>query len=528
MFLPDANCMKSLSPSEGSLRRLRTGAWSWLINSRFADSRFLERLERPRELMLPPAQLIERTPPRPSSRFARLVLPEWPDLPLFIKFHKPRGFWASCKDCFRHAPARRAFANALRLQELGIATATPVAVGERFRLFWWREAFQISSEVPEAVTLNRAYSACVDRQRRLLLVRSLARTMARLHDARFSHFDPHSLNFLVSRSDFRTPVLVDLDALRYFGPWFTSRTALKDLRRMLQRSPLSAHEHLWFIATYCRVRAEKPSARELVRRLGRHAQGQRRRAVVTSQLTPQTSGLVRWLVRTDLPEDPLRNVLAHPEEWLRDPSRYFKNSRNVTIARLPGTAGSGWVLRRLNYGKLSHRLRDFFRPARTQRAFHSGLLLEQAGIATARVLAAGEERRLRWPLRAYLLTEEIPGAVTLAALLQQAHRQTRQAVGHLAILLAQLHNHGFSHRDLKATNVLFDNQLRPHLIDLDGVRRVRFGVRARAVADLARLAQDVPSVSVHLMVRFLKTYCHGRRADDWRRWWRAIQKRSQT
>ena len=50
---------------------------------------------------------------------------------------------------------------------------------------------------------------------------------------------------------------------------------------------------------------------------------------------------------------------------------------------------------------------------------------------------------------------------------------------------------------------------------LDTFRRIR------------ELAQDVPGTPVCLMVRFLKAYCHGRRVDDWRWWWRAIQKRSQ-
>jgi serine/threonine protein kinase len=239
-------------------------------------------------------------------------------------------------------------------------------------------------------------------------------------------------------------------------------------------------------------------------------------------------GSGHWLVRCLPPDASLRAVLEHPDAFMLDPAMFFKHSRNVTVARLPRPGKPGWVLRRLNYGKLAHRLRDYFRPSRARRALQMGLRLEQARIATARVLAAGERRRLRWPIRAYLLMEEIPNATTLRALLEQKHPQLLPALRRLARVLAQLHDAGFFHRDLKPTNVLFDDQLRPHLIDLDGVRRICFRARSRAVADLTRLAQDVSigaAVPVRQAVLFMKTYCQRRELDDWRWWWRAIDKR---
>jgi tRNA A-37 threonylcarbamoyl transferase component Bud32 len=239
-------------------------------------------------------------------------------------------------------------------------------------------------------------------------------------------------------------------------------------------------------------------------------------------------GSGRWLVRSPRPDASLRSVLERPDAFLLDPAMYFKHSRNVTVARLPRPGNRGWVLRRLNYGKLRHRLRDSFRPSRARRAFWIGLRLEEAGVAIARVLAVGETRRLRWPVCAYLLTEEIPGAITLAGLLEQKHPQMKRALRRLAEVLARLHDAGFSHRDLKATNVLFDDQLQAHLIDLDGVRAMRFGAQRRAVADLTRLVRDVissPAFSTRYVVLFLQTYCQRRGLVDWRPWWEQIAAR---
>ncbi|MCW5553380.1 MAG: hypothetical protein KIS67_14615 [Verrucomicrobiae bacterium] len=215
-------------------------------------------------------------------------------------------------------------------------------------------------------------------------------------------------------------------------------------------------------------------------------------------------------------------VLESPDVFLADPKQQFKNSRNVTIARIPRAGETAWVLRRLNYGKRLHRLRDSLRPTRAHRAFHHGLRLEEAGVATARVLAVGEIRRLGWPVCAYLLTEEIPGAVTLQQLLQTRPATVTTDLASLARILARLHSAGFSHRDLKAANVLFDDRMRPHLIDLDGVRRMRGPTQRQSVADLARLAKDlmaVPTISRDDWDAFLQTYCRHRGLTDWL-WWR--------
>jgi tRNA A-37 threonylcarbamoyl transferase component Bud32 len=237
-------------------------------------------------------------------------------------------------------------------------------------------------------------------------------------------------------------------------------------------------------------------------------------------------GSLIWTLRTDQPPTWWRAVLADPEAWLRDPSRHFKNSRNVTLARVPSPAPGqpGLVLRRLNYGRWRHRFCDTFRPTRAHRAFHSARALEAAGLPVARPLAVADLRRGRWPVHAYLLSQEIENARTLAQWAHPTRPWSHSLVATLADLLARLHEAGFIHGDLKATNVLITTAELPWLIDFDGVRQFTRVPRARAAKDLARLmtgsVEAGGKASAFTAARFLKLYCASRHRDDWREWCR--------
>src|SRR5687768_7367494 len=169
------------------------------------------------------------------------------------------------------------------------------------------------------------------------------------------------------------------------------------------------------------------------------------------------AGQLTWLVRE--PNAQLFPILENPEAFLRDRSRFIKSSRVVTIARL----APGLILRRLNYGKPIHRLRDFLRPSRAVRALIACTWLEQAGVPTPRALAAAEVRFLRWPKAAYLVTEEIPNARTLASLFSARQKLPAGIARRTADVIALLHDQRLSHRDLKWTNIVFDDTLSPWL-----------------------------------------------------------------
>ncbi len=226
-------------------------------------------------------------------------------------------------------------------------------------------------------------------------------------------------------------------------------------------------------------------------------------------------GQLTWRIRSNAWVKELTPVLENPDAFLANRELQFKNTRTVTVSRIPPLAPGlpGLVMRRLNYGQPIHRLRDWLRPTRARRAFVIGLRLEKTGVNTPRPVAAAEARRLQWPLRAYLITEEVPGAQTLARFLTSRVPPPRSVVHELAALIAGLHERGFSHRDLKATNVLLDRAEHPHLIDLDGIRFCGRISNRRAAEDLTRLASGLLDVSSWQRLaswRFLLHYCEAR------------------
>jgi tRNA A-37 threonylcarbamoyl transferase component Bud32 len=230
------------------------------------------------------------------------------------------------------------------------------------------------------------------------------------------------------------------------------------------------------------------------------------------------AGRLRWLIRRSLVSERDDDLLKDPDRFLASPARLLRHSELITLGvispRTPGAAP--WLLRRLNYGRLRHRLRDVFRPTRAERAFRHGLGMEQAGIHTPRVLGAAVERRWRWPLRAYLLTEFMAEAATFEEVLSQKRGVSRELTLRLADLMARLHAHGFVHRDLNARNILVDPGGQPWLIDLDGVRHHPRTHDTQAQANVFRLAHEFlrhyPQTGP-TGVRFLRRYCRQRKAE---------------
>jgi 3-deoxy-D-manno-octulosonic acid kinase len=95
-------------------------------------------------------------------------------------------------------------------------------------------------------------------------------------------------------------------------------------------------------------------------------------------------------------------------------------------------------------------------------------------------------------------------------------------------LLGRLHDTGFTHRDLKPTNLLFDPEGRAYLIDLEGLRTTQEVTDAQAVGDLSKLARrmiELATLSPSDAATFLKSYCSFRGRHDRRWWWREIRAR---
>jgi tRNA A-37 threonylcarbamoyl transferase component Bud32 len=218
---------------------------------------------------------------------------------------------------------------------------------------------------------------------------------------------------------------------------------------------------------------------------------------------------LRWHFRIRYFDEHLRSTLENPDAFFSRCVRLFKGpERSSTVG-----SGHGLVLKRVNFRKPGNLCKDLFRRSRAIRAYRKAHHLELLGIASPRPVAAAERRWLGFLRNSYLVVEEVTGARDLGECLAEAKRVSPELLRRVADLVARLHQEGFSHRDLKETNLLVDSSGRPHLIDLDGLVFLMFTPEERAARDLARLgraAAKYPSVTLPDRVVFLRRYCKAR------------------
>ena len=188
---------------------------------------------------------------------------------------------------------------------------------------------------------------------------------------------------------------------------------------------------------------------------------------------------------------------------------------------------------------------------RSLAAFRRGHALLARGISTARPVAAVDMRR-RGVVKDTLLVTELVAGIPLSEWLRRGPpaSERRQLVRALAQMLCRMHDAGFSHRDLKAPNILVapcgSCGPRPVLVDLDGVRATPGISAARRIKDLMRLSVSLDEWGVARRtdrLRFLRAYLGrrgrpeaitilGRRRGNrraalrLRRWWRGIARAS--
>jgi RIO-like serine/threonine protein kinase len=213
-------------------------------------------------------------------------------------------------------------------------------------------------------------------------------------------------------------------------------------------------------------------------------------------------GGLRWHVRRETLTPEVEAVLRDPDGFLAR-ARLLKAGRSSTVG-----AADGLVLKRYNFRRWSRPLKDLLRESRAQAGFRRSYHLELNGIATPRVLAAADERALGMVRRGFVLMEEVSGGGDLATF----SGDLAVAAGRVGHLIASLHGNGFSHRDLKPGNVLFREDGRPVLVDLDGLRfrlAVPPAVMAQNLARLAGGAAQSGRLDRRTVFRFLRTYGRG-------------------
>ena len=106
-------------------------------------------------------------------------------------------------------------------------------------------------------------------------------------------------------------------------------------------------------------------------------------------------------------------------------------------------------------------IKDLFRPSKALRFWHQGLALSEAGFNVPPTIAAGELRRFRILERAFVLTSKLDGQSLPVYLANLAKNRTspqslmtkRSGLMQLAQTVRRLHDQGFVHGDLVASNL---------------------------------------------------------------------------
>jgi tRNA A-37 threonylcarbamoyl transferase component Bud32 len=483
-----------------------------------------------------------------------------PGLNFHLKHYRVADLRARVRQWFRPSKASTEFRRALAVESCQVPTVVPLAFGERRSGPTAGESFLITRSLDDAEPLSGFLTATLPRLEpgrqvrvRQALAVALGDLVARLHMAGIAHRDLHAANVLVRLDDGDRPslFLIDLHDVGVGQPlrWPPSQANLVLLNRWFTLCA-SRTDRLRFWRAYCRARMEGPAHEQDERARAieeatwlsnlRFWRRRDRRCLQTNRYFARVSGPgASGHVVRGLDGEALAALLEDPDAPFRAPDvRLLKDSASSTVAEFDFQVNG--VTRRLVYKRFAVTARSdpwlaLLRPTAALRSWVNGHGVRERLLPTPRPLAVLHRRRNTLPAEGYLLLEKVPDAHDLHGCLLKlqaldgttARARLRDLIEQLAKVTRELHRRGFSHRDLKAANVLVNEQ-GPWLIDLVGVRLCRRLTRRRRVQNLARLHASFvasPFVTRTDKLRFLRAYLqwglHGR--HRWKRWWRAIE-----
>jgi tRNA A-37 threonylcarbamoyl transferase component Bud32 len=360
---------------------------------------------------------------------------------------------------FKPSQARQEWELAQKLETLGLPIVRHVAIGERWS---WRGLLEsmLITEGFDGKPLNEVAEVNPE---------AALRFVNRMHELGVLQRDLHPGNILVAprTGEMR---LVDLYCTE-IKPYLTEAERALNLALLRIHLPVKVSPEV-----------ERLSAQERRRRLYYRS---KRCLKHNREFAPKNLGGLPWQIRLPFQNAEVERLLAAPDEFLAARAHILKPGRSSTV----GKAG-GLVLKRYNFRKFGNLFKDLFRLSKARRAFRKAYHLELVGIPTARCIATADRRVARVLLHSYFLMEEIPGAIHLG----QWRGDNAHAIQAVAALLAKLHNLGFSHRDLKETNLIFDRDQRLYLIDFEGLEYLETVPPDRARADFARLERALAAL----------------------------------
>jgi len=154
-------------------------------------------------------------------------------------------------------------------------------------------------------------------------------------------------------------------------------------------------------------------------------------------------------------------------DLLVEQGKLLKDGNSATVVKVT-YAGKQLVIKRYNIKSFWHWLKRCYRPSRAAVSWRNGNLLELMGVATPKTLGFIENRFGYFRMRAYLVCEYTKGQEL--QYVYERREPTEYELEQLNTIFTLLQNYQISHGDLKASNLLLDQEGLISLIDLDAMR----------------------------------------------------------
>lgn len=445
----------------------------------------------------------------------------------FLKLHRGIGWGEILKNLLQVRLPVVSASNEYRavqtLRNIGVDTLEVAAYARQGGNPATVKSLLVSDELVGTISLEHycadwavASPAAVLRRR---LIRSLAESARKMHDAGINHRDFYLCHFHLDLASLETPrlrcYLIDLHRaqLRARTP---RRWRIKDLAGLYFSAlecGLSRRDLLRFMHHYSEgglAAALGPEVR-LWRQVERKAKALERKA--ERQRRSAGSGASWRIIRGRDRGRALGSLLANHEQdlrqWLSEHSRLLKQDQwsEVGLVELQGK----WCFIKLYLAKSPlQRLAFRMRRARAVRSFDAAQAMAVAGLPVP-----GPRACLALNGAMVLLTEGMPNGRDLRALwlAEPAAADAAQWLAAAAELLARMHRAGFAHGDCKWSNLLWSGG-QFYLVDLEAVQQLTpltgkpAGLHPRQASDLARFTIDAEELALapDLYQLFLERY----------------------
>lgn len=448
----------------------------------------------------------------------------------FSKELKVTGPRAWFRELFRGAKAKLEFEKAVAIRSKGIETIQPIAwQGSRWR-FLPGQSQIISRAVPESQPLSDFLDTATPKQKRQIATK-LGQFFKAMFAAGVLHPDPHPGNFLVSTDEQGQLklTLIDLHSVQLkkelsekeirtnlvlLNRWFTLRASRQDRQRFWNAFAGRSEKEL---ARQIDQETLQSNLRFWQRRYSRYF-------TKNSEFMPIQIGDYHGMMHRSCPAfllDELKKQYGKLPLINQNQGKVLKHSSSGTVIE---HASGKYIFKLIPAGTFCERVKNLFRSSSVRKSWMFGQSVADRWLPTPRPLIMLHHYSCGMPGEGLIVMPKIEGAKSLHDRVNDIRKnkkphQLLEIVEKLGRLIRQMHDRGVSHRDLKANNILFDQNCQPYVIDLVGVQtfqHVSHAIRLRDISRLAASFAESSQITHSIRLRFLIAYGSDNLKADWR------------